>query len=109
MPELAINGGAPVRSTHYPAWPVVDDDVVASVTDVVRSGEWGGFPEPGVNGGAFEEAFAAYGLGDHGALLVRPDGHIAWRSGTAAPADAGAQLGAALDQILDRTTDRSPS
>ena len=70
MPELAINGGAPVRSTHYPAWPVVDDDVVAAVTDVVRSGEWGGFPEPGVNGGAFEEAFAAYQGAAHGVLMM---------------------------------------
>ena len=70
MPELAINGGAPVRSTDYPAWPVVDDDVVAAVTDVVRSGEWGGFPEPGVNGGAFEEAFAAYQGAAHGVLMM---------------------------------------
>ena len=70
MPELAINGGTPVRSTDYPAWPVVDDEVVAAVTDVVRSGEWGGFPEPGVNGGAFEEAFAAYQGAAHGVLMM---------------------------------------
>ncbi len=70
MPELAINGGTPVRSTDYPAWPVVDDDVVAAVTDVVRSGEWGGFPEPGVHGGAFEEAFAAYQGAAHGVLMM---------------------------------------
>jgi len=70
MPELAINGGTPVRSTDYPAWPVVDDDVVAAVTDVVRSGEWGGFPEPGVNGAAFEEAFAAYQGAAHGVLMM---------------------------------------
>ena len=47
MPELAINGGTPVRATAYPAWPAPDDEYVAAVTDVVRSGEWGGFPEPG--------------------------------------------------------------
>ena len=70
MAELAINGGTPVRSTDYPAWPVVDDDVVAAVTDVVRSGEWGGFPEPGVHGGAFEEAFAAYQGAAHGVLMM---------------------------------------
>jgi dTDP-4-amino-4,6-dideoxygalactose transaminase len=70
MPELAINGGTPVRSTDYPAWPVVDDEVVAAVTDVVRSGEWGGFPEPGVNGGAFEEAFSAYQGAVHGVLMM---------------------------------------
>jgi len=70
MPELAINGGTPVRSTDYPAWPVVDDEVVAAVTDVVRSGEWGGFPEPGVHGGAFEEAFADYQGAAHGVLMM---------------------------------------
>jgi dTDP-4-amino-4,6-dideoxygalactose transaminase len=70
MPELAINGGTPVRSTDYPAWPVVDDEVVAAVTEVVRSGEWGGFPEPGVNGGAFEESFAAYQGAAYGVLMM---------------------------------------
>jgi dTDP-4-amino-4,6-dideoxygalactose transaminase len=70
MPELAINGGTPVRSSDYPAWPVVDEDVIAAVTEVVRSGEWGGFPEPGVNGRAFEEAFAAYQGASHGVLMM---------------------------------------
>ena len=60
MAELAINGGTAVRATPYPAWPAPDDEYVAAVTDVVRGGEWGGFPEPGVNAAAFEEAFAAY-------------------------------------------------
>ena len=40
------------------------------MTDVVRSGEWGGFPEPGVHGGAFEEAFAAYQGATHGILMM---------------------------------------
>jgi len=70
MPELAINGGTPVRGTAYPAWPAPDDEYVAAVTDVVRSGEWGGFPEPGVNGSAFEEAFAAYQGATHGILMM---------------------------------------
>ena len=70
MPELAINGGTPVRSTGYPAWPAPDDEYVAAVTDVVRSGEWGGFPEPGRQAGAFEEAFAAYQGAAHGILMM---------------------------------------
>src|SRR4026209_2498958 len=70
MPELAINGGTQVRSTDYPAWPVVDDEVVAAVTDVVRSGEGGGFPGPGGNGAACEEAFAAYQGAAHGVLMM---------------------------------------
>ena len=70
MPELAINGGTPVRSTGYPAWPAPDDEYVAAVTDVVRSGEWGGFPEPGRHAVAFEEAFAAYQGAAHGILMM---------------------------------------
>jgi len=42
----------------------------------------------------------AYGLEKDGAVLVRPDGHVAWRSAHG-PAD-GAALGAALSRILAR-------
>jgi dTDP-4-amino-4,6-dideoxygalactose transaminase len=70
MAELAINGGTPVRSTPYPAWPAPDDEYVYAVAEVVRSGEWGGFPEPGRNASAFEEAFAAYQGGRHGVLMM---------------------------------------
>ena len=41
----------------------------------------------------------AYGVGEDGAVLVRPDGHVAWRSasGVDAPAEV---LRAALDGVL---------
>jgi len=49
-----------------------------------------------------EPEFArAYGIERNGAVLVRPDGHVAWRS-RGAVADAGATLAAVLGQILDR-------
>lgn len=41
-----------------------------------------------------------YGIRSDGAVLVRPDGHVAWRSATG-PAD-GHQLATTLTQILDR-------
>ncbi len=69
MKELAINGGTPVRSSAYPAWPSGDDREIEAVTDVIRNGEWGGFPEPGRYGGRFEEAFAAYQGAAHGILM----------------------------------------
>ena len=69
MKELAISGGTPVRSSAYPAWPSGDDREVEAVTDVIRNGEWGGFPEPGRYGGRFEEAFAAYQGATHGILM----------------------------------------
>jgi dTDP-4-amino-4,6-dideoxygalactose transaminase len=70
MTELAINGGTPVRLGSYPAWPVVDDADVAAVTEVVRGGEWGGWPEPGARGAVFEEAFATYQGAKHGVLMM---------------------------------------
>ena len=71
MATLAINGGAPVRTAPYPSWPQTDDDeYAAAVADVVRSGEWGGFPEPGVHASAFESAFAAYQGATHGILMM---------------------------------------
>jgi hypothetical protein len=44
---------------------------------------------------------AAYGLDRDGAVLVRPDGHVAWRSCTGS-ADAEGTLTAALDTVLGR-------
>jgi len=70
MAELAINGGTPVRPQGYPAWPVWDETEIEAVTSVVRSGEWGGYPEPGVNAAAFEERFSAYQGAAHGVLMV---------------------------------------
>jgi hypothetical protein len=42
-----------------------------------------------------------YGIGDDGAVLVRPDGHIGWRSAGGA-GDPGCMLGAALSAIQGR-------
>jgi len=44
---------------------------------------------------------AAYGIEPDGAVLVRPDGHVAWRRPTRA-ADCQAELAGALDQVLGR-------
>lgn len=70
MGELAITGGTPVRPHGYPAWPVWDEREIDAVTAVVRSGEWGGFPEPGTNAERFELAFAEYQGARHGVLMA---------------------------------------
>ena len=70
MAELAIAGGTPVRTEPYPDWPRGDDEDVAAVERVVRSGRWGGFPEPGPHAAAFEERFAAYQGARHGVLMA---------------------------------------
>ena len=70
MTQLAIAGGTPVRTDPYPDWPKGDDADVAAVEAVVRSGQWGGFPEPGPNAAAFEERFATYQGARHGILMA---------------------------------------
>jgi dTDP-4-amino-4,6-dideoxygalactose transaminase len=70
MPELAINGGTPVRSEPYPPWPAPDEEYVEAVAETIRRGEWGGFPEPGRNAADFEERFAAYQGARHGVLMM---------------------------------------
>jgi dTDP-4-amino-4,6-dideoxygalactose transaminase len=70
MAELAIRGGTPVRPQGYPAWPVWDEAEIEAVTEVVRSGNWGGFPEPGPKASQFETAFAAYQGARHGILMM---------------------------------------
>lgn len=70
MAELAIMGGGPVRPQGYPAWPEWDEREIRAVTDVVRSGNWGGFPEPGPRAAEFEAAFAAYQGAEHGVLMM---------------------------------------
>lgn len=70
MAELAIRGGTPVRPQGYPAWPVWGEPEIEAVTEVVRSGNWGGFPEPGPKAAAFEGAFAAYQGARYGILMA---------------------------------------
>jgi dTDP-4-amino-4,6-dideoxygalactose transaminase len=67
--KLAIAGGAPVRPAGFPAWPEHDEREVEAVAAVVRSGVWGGWPEPGTNATAFEEGFAHYQGARHGVLM----------------------------------------
>jgi putative polyketide hydroxylase len=45
---------------------------------------------------------AAYGTGPSGACLIRPDGHVAWRTDRPAPPSAARVLGRVLDRVLYR-------
>ena len=47
MSQLAILGGSKTRIEPYPEWPVWDQRDIDAVTDVIKSGHWGGFPYPG--------------------------------------------------------------
>jgi len=56
--ELAINGGPRVRDRPFPPWPVLGDDDVAAVAEVLRSGRLTQLTGGAV--AAFEQAFAAW-------------------------------------------------
>src|SRR5579859_3466430 len=56
--ELAVSGGAPVRTEAFPPWPFFEDEEIQAVAAVLRSGRvnyW-----TGDEGRAFEREFAAF-------------------------------------------------
>ena len=66
--KLAINGGKPVRTEPFPAWPVFDEREIEAVTEVVRSGNWGCLAGDKVH--QFERAFADFQQAKHGICVV---------------------------------------
>jgi dTDP-4-amino-4,6-dideoxygalactose transaminase len=92
MAHLAIRGGAPVRTSAYPAWPVWDQREIDAVTGVIRSGRWGGYPEPGPHAASFAAAFAAFQRAKHGICMA--NGTVTM---TVALRAAGIQLG---DEVI---------
>ncbi|MFM7677443.1 MAG: DegT/DnrJ/EryC1/StrS family aminotransferase, partial [Roseiflexaceae bacterium] len=68
--QLAIAGGAPIRPEGYPDWPIHDARDEAQLLAVLRSGRWGGYPEPGPYNAQFCEQFAAFQGSKYGILMV---------------------------------------
>jgi dTDP-4-amino-4,6-dideoxygalactose transaminase len=58
MSELAILGGPKTRTEPYPEWPVWDQRDIDAVTNVIKSGRWGGYPYPGPQTAEFAKRFA---------------------------------------------------
>src|SRR5215510_9264951 len=58
MSELAILGGTKTRTEPYPQWPVWDQRDIDAVTEVIKSGRWGGFPYPGPKTAELAKKFA---------------------------------------------------
>jgi len=58
MSELAALGGTPIRPEPYPEWPVYDQRDIQAITDVIKSGCWGGYPYPGPQTAEFARRFA---------------------------------------------------
>lgn len=73
MSELAICGGAKVRTQPFPSWPVWDDSDSAALVEVMNSGKW--WSVGGTRVKEFESKFAEY-VGCPGGTCV-PNGTIA--------------------------------
>lgn len=58
MSQLAILGGPKTRTQPYPTWPVWDQRDIDAVTEVIKSGRWGGYPYPGPKTAELAEKFA---------------------------------------------------
>ena len=70
MSELALFGGEKTRKTEYPAWPVHDERDVIAVSEVVRSGNWGGFPYPGPQTKRFLDSFIEMQRGQYAVAVM---------------------------------------
>ena len=58
MSDLAILGGPKTRTEPYPEWPVWDQRDIDAVTEVIKSGRWGGYPYPGPKTAELAKKFA---------------------------------------------------
>ena len=65
--HLALRGGAPVRRSPFPAWPVWGNEEMENLTAVLRSGQWGS--TVGSFTSEFEKKFAAYHSAAHGVCV----------------------------------------
>ncbi|MCY4146211.1 MAG: DegT/DnrJ/EryC1/StrS family aminotransferase [Chloroflexi bacterium] len=70
MTKLAIVGGEKTREAAYPAWPPHDERDIQALAEVLRSGNWGGFPYPGAQTRRFLEAFIALQGGQHAVAMM---------------------------------------
>ncbi len=70
MSELAILGGPKIRIEPYPAWPVWDQRDLDAVTEVVKSGHWGGYPYPGPKTAELARKFEGLQGGGHAVVMA---------------------------------------
>ncbi len=70
MSELAILGGSKTRTESYPDWPAWDERDIQAVTEVVRSGRWGGYPYPGPKTAELARCFAELQGGGYAVPMI---------------------------------------
>ncbi len=96
FPHVALAGGTNVRSSHdlieYSRWTLLIDENGAPWVDAFGTVETTlhsevrlvAFNRLGVDGKGLDRLRSVFQIDEDGALLVRPDGHVAWRHAGAA-------------------------
>ncbi len=67
--QLALDGGTPMRTAPFPAWPIWDERDEQALIETLRSGRWGSHANTG-NVATFCERFAAYQDAQHGVAVT---------------------------------------
>ena len=70
MSKLAILGGEKTRKELYPQWPVWDQRDIDAVTEVIKSGRWGGYPYPGPKTAELAQKFAELQGGGYAVVMA---------------------------------------
>ncbi len=70
MSKLAIQGGAPVRTAPFPAWPIYDGRESHGLLAVLESRNWGGYPCPNERAAEFAARFAAAHTAEYGVAVA---------------------------------------
>jgi dTDP-4-amino-4,6-dideoxygalactose transaminase len=70
MSQLAILGGPKTRAEPYPEWPVWDERDIEAVTEVIKSGRWGGYPYPGPKTAELARKFAEMQGGGYAVVMA---------------------------------------
>jgi putative polyketide hydroxylase len=84
-PHFTLLAGARGKAWCHAASEIAGEFRVPLLAQTMRFGSWN----------------AVYGLGDTGAVLIRPDGHVAWRS-PSAPGSSAKEFRRVLETILSR-------
>ncbi len=66
--KLAVNGGTPVRTAPFPAWPVFDERELDALKSVLYSGKWG--CTSGTQVKEFEQQFAQFCGAEYGICMT---------------------------------------
>ena len=68
--QLALRGGAPVRTDPFSPWPVFDEREAKGLQEVLESRNWGGYPFPNDRARTFGQRFAEHHSARYGVAVT---------------------------------------